>query len=138
MRQGNYKKNMNLLNNNPGFTLIEVLLSLVILSIISLSVFNAVNFNLQSNTRLEERFYASLVADKVFKEDALYKIYSENERNGQVEMVNRTWYWVIKTQIGVDGYLLRKEITVFNDRKQENSIYMLISYVPLKKKEVDV
>ncbi|ASK78198.1 type II secretion system protein GspI [Paraphotobacterium marinum] len=138
MRQGNYKKNMNLLNNNPGFTLIEVLLSLVILSIISLSVFNAVNFNLQSNTRLEERFYASLVADKVFKEDALYKRYSENERNGQVEMVNRTWYWVIKTQIGVDGYLLRKEITVFNDRKQENSIYMLISYVPLKKKEVDV
>ncbi|WP_158522288.1 type II secretion system minor pseudopilin GspI [Paraphotobacterium marinum] len=129
---------MNLLNNNPGFTLIEVLLSLVILSIISLSVFNAVNFNLQSNTRLEERFYASLVADKVFKEDALYKRYSENERNGQVEMVNRTWYWVIKTQIGVDGYLLRKEITVFNDRKQENSIYMLISYVPLKKKEVDV
>ena len=138
MRQGNYKKNMNLLNNNPGFTLIEVLLSLVILSIISLSVFNAVNFNLQSNTRLEERFYASLVADKVFKEDALYKRYSENERNGQVEMVNRTWYWVIKTQIGVDGYLLRKEITVFNDKKQENSIYMLISYVPLKKKEVDV
>ena len=129
---------MNLLNNNPGFTLIEVLLSLVILSIISLSVFNAVNFNLQSNTRLEERFYASLVADKVFKEDALYKRYSENERNGQVEMVNRTWYWVIKTQIGVDGYLLRKEITVFNDKKQENSIYMLISYVPLKKKEVDV
>ena len=109
-----------------------------ILSIISLSVFNAVNFNLQSNTRLEERFYASLVADKVFKEDALYKRYSENERNGQVEMVNRTWYWVIKTQIGVDGYLLRKEITVFNDKKQENSIYMLISYVPLKKKEVDV
>ena len=138
MRQGNYKKNMNLLNNNPGFTLIEVLLSLVILSIISLSVFNAVNFNLQSNTRLEERFYASLVADKVFKEDALYKRYSENERNGQVEMVNRTWYWVINTQIGVDGYLLRKEITVFNDKKQENSIYMLISYVPLKKKEVDV
>ena len=138
MRQGNYKKNMNLLNNNPGFTLIEVLLSLVILSIISLSVFNAVNFNLQSNTRLEERFYASLVADKVFKEDALYKRYSENERNGQVEMVNRTWYWLIRTQIGVDGYLLRKEITVFNDKKQENSIYMLISYVPLKKKEVDV
>ena len=138
MRQGNYKKNMNLLNNNQGFTLIEVLLSLVILSIISLSVFNAVNFNLQSNTRLEERFYASLVADKVFKEDALYKRYSENERNGQVEMVNRTWYWVIKTQIGVDGYLLRKEITVFNDKKQENSIYMLISYVPLKKKEVVV
>ena len=129
---------MNLLNNNPGFTLIEVLLSLVILSIISLSVFNAVNFNLQSNTRLEERFYASLVADKVFKEDALHKRYSENERNGQVEMVNRTWYWVIKTQIGVDGYLLRKEITVFNDKKQENSIYMLISYVPLKKKKVDV
>ena len=129
---------MNLLNNNQGFTLIEVLLSLVILSIISLSVFNAVNFNLQANTRLEERFYASLVADKVFKEDALYKRYSENERNGQVEMVNRTWYWLIRTQIGVDGYLLRKEITVFNDKKQENSIYMLISYVPLKKKEVDV
>lgn len=68
------------MNKNNGFTLVELLVSLSIISIISFSMFRIINLSIENNLKNEKRISAMNIAQNIV-EDAKYKISTIDNSN---------------------------------------------------------
>jgi general secretion pathway protein I len=78
-----------------GMTLLEVMVALVIFATASLSVIKAVSQQMNSLSYLEEKTFASWVADNQIALVMLAKA-PLKVKHGSEDMAGRTWYWTLK------------------------------------------
>lgn len=90
----NSRKTSSLGIFNKGFTLIEVLIALAILSISLTAIIKATGADIRNTARLKDKAIASLVATNAISLIQLNILRSENgEINQTTSMGNKKWYW---------------------------------------------
>jgi general secretion pathway protein I len=106
---------------DSGFTLLEVLVALVIVSLGMIAVFSQLNQMLNTTSRLRDKTLAHWIAvDQITELQANRAYPSVGEKSDEVDMANATWSYTVKTsQIG-DLDMRRVNVTVsFPDTPQD-------------------
>ncbi len=98
-----------------GFTLIETLIALVIVSISFSAIILSVNENARTLRKLQETVTASWVAEEVITRAqlGLLKANTSTQR-----MLNQDWRWELKTKSTENQFVQEIEITVYNPAQQ--------------------
>ncbi|MDH3510558.1 MAG: type II secretion system minor pseudopilin GspI [Gammaproteobacteria bacterium] len=100
-----------------GFTLLEVLVALVIVSLGMIAVFSQLNQMLMASSRLRDKTLAHWIAvDQITELQAINAYPKVGERRDELNMARATWSYTVKTsQIG-DLAMRRVDVTVaFSD-----------------------
>ncbi|SRR5579883_348593 len=81
--------------NDGGFTLIEVLIALAILSIALISIMRSTSQNIRDNTYLQNKTIAAWVGTQAMNEirAGVISTASDNEIKKETEMLGRKWSW---------------------------------------------
>jgi len=116
-----------MMSRMKGMTLLEVLVALAIFATASLSVIRAVNQHLNTEAYLEEKMFASLVADNQL---ALIMLTPQAiaSQSGATNMANRTWYWQVRLISTENNVLQAFDLSVATE-KNHSPIITVRSYV---------
>lgn len=106
-----------------GFTLVEVLIALLIVSLSFAGFIISVNQNVRTLWRLEEKVAASWVAEDVIAQAQLGLL---RANSGTQRMLNRDWRWQVRTRPTENAYVQALEITV--EDQQKNTVFTLSGY----------
>jgi general secretion pathway protein I len=111
-----------------GFTLVEVLVALAIVSIGMLAVFKVIGDTAHNVSYLRDRSFAAWIADNRITEIRLSgEMPSVDEIKGDLEFAGRRWYWVQKvSKTQVDG-IRRIDVSVRRDEDAEGSSLMSLA-----------
>lgn len=111
-----------------GFTLVEVLVALAIVSVGMLAVFKVIGDTANNVAYLRDRSFAAWIADNQLTELRLTgEMPSVDETKGQVEFAGRRWHWVQKVATTpVDG-LRRIDVSVRREDDAEGSSLITIA-----------
>ena len=109
-------------DNGRGFTLVEVLVALAIVSIGMLAVFKVIGDTAHNVAYLRDRSFAAWIADNRITELRLSgEMPSVDETKGDLEFAGRRWHWVQKVATTpVDG-LRRIDVSVRREEDAEDS-----------------
>lgn len=84
----------SIIRANKGFSLIEVVVSLFILSIAVISIYNLIISTTRSSFELEQRYLAKEVAaNRIALINTIEKPLRPTERDGEMIMGGVNWYW---------------------------------------------
>ena len=96
-----------------GFTLMEMLVAMAVLSLAVLALFNLTGENTKSARLLEARFYAGIVADNHAVETLTASTAPPLGRtSGNEELAGRNWQWTRIVSATEDASILRVDIAV--------------------------
>ncbi len=104
------------MRKNIAFTLIEILVALMILSIAMTAVLFALNNQISSANRLQNRTIALMVADNVLAEMQLGQLAVPTEggdTQGNFNMLNKNWNWNAAIDAGSSEQIKRIKILIF-------------------------
>ena len=124
----------NIYKNNKktmGFTLVEILVALAILSISLSSVLYAINQNTSNLIYLKDKTFAHWVAmNKVaeFRVDPVL-IQSTSRLSGRYSLAQREWKWTAQLTHTEDKELNRLSINVYSAEDSEMKLATLNSFV---------
>lgn len=110
-------------NSSKGFSLIEVVVALFILSISVITIYNLIISTASSSFELEQRYLAKQVADnRIALINTSEKPSKPIKRSGEMIMGGVNWYWVEEIKAGLDKNYYEYEILVSLINK-DNYIY---------------
>lgn len=115
-----------------GFTLIEVLVAMAVFAVAAMAVLNATGQHVNSLGALEEKTFASMVADNQLALFMLEDKPVSSAKNGSEELAGRKWFWTIKPVATTDKILRAVDVIVWTDEKRQNSLVTVRAYVPAK------
>jgi len=99
-----------------GFTLLEVLVALAILSIALVALVRMASLEARALAQLQEATLAQWVAANVIAELRIREPRAEpGRRQGSVEMGGRRWRWQMLIEPSAEAKILRLEVDVFVD-----------------------
>jgi len=104
-----------------GFTLIEILVALGIVSVALIALIKAQSQHTQNLAYLEQKTMANLVASNLAVENRLKKQHSIGFSNGNYILGHQTWYWQSKTNPTADSDILKQSLQVFVDKKSREN-----------------
>ena len=100
-------------NSSKGFSLIEVVVALFILSISVITIYNLIISTATSSFELEQRYLAKQVADnRIALINTSEKPSKPIKRSGEMIMGGVNWYWVEEIKAGLDKNYYEYEILV--------------------------
>ena len=101
-------------NKTKGFTLIEVLIALVILAVALMAIVKATDTNIHNLDYLRDKMTAQWVADNVLAnmQAGLLATPRETQQQGEIQMLNRTWYWQVTPEQQTNTAIKRINIAV--------------------------
>ena len=120
--------------NNPGhringFTLLEVLAALAVISIALVALFSSLSQGTRLTSRVEERMIGNWVASNTMTETKSTTNWPQlGEQNTDVEMAGRTWHVIQSVKPTEDENIRRIEVTVSIDKKGSYSVASLFGY----------
>ncbi len=107
-----------------GFTLLEVLVSLAILTIAMAALVQGAGQNTSNQTYLEERTFAHWVAMNRLAEIRLQKTPLATGQTGGTETLGgRDWHWAMDTEETPDGDVLRVDVHVYRESQAGETPY---------------
>ncbi|WP_043308290.1 type II secretion system minor pseudopilin GspI [Pseudomonas sp. ML96] len=96
-----------------GFTLLEVLVALAIFAVVAASVLSASARTLKTAARLEEKTFATWLADNRLQELQLADAPpSEGREQGEETYAGRRWLWQTEVQTTSEPEMLRATVRV--------------------------
>ncbi len=105
-----------------GFTLVEVLVALAIVSVGMLAVFKVIGDTANNVSYLRDRSFAAWIADNQLTELRLTgEMPSVDETKGQVEFAGRRWLWVQKVATTPVEGLRRIDVSVRREDDAEGT-----------------
>ncbi len=113
-----------------GFTLIEVLVAMAVFAVTAMAVLNATSQNARTLMLLEEKTFASMVADNQLALLVLEGGAPSSEKSGKEEMAGKEWYWTIKPVKTSDSMLRAIDLIVWSDEQKRNPLTTVRTYVP--------
>ena len=116
-------KSLGINKSSKGFSLIEVVVALFILSISVITIYNLIISTASSSFELEQRYLAKQVADnRIALINTSEKPSKPIKRSGEMIMGGVNWYWVEEIKAGLDKNYYEYEILVSLINK-DNYIY---------------
>lgn len=111
-----------------GFTLVEVLIALLIVSIAFGAILFSVNQNVRNQIRLEEKIAATWISEDIITraQTGLLKA-----NNGVQSCFNKEWKWRSKAKSTPNPYVQEIEVTV--EDLHENTISVSTGYIGTKR-----
>jgi len=114
--------------HTKGFSLIEVIVSLVVLSISILSIYQVIVSNTTSILYLEDRYLAKEVTNnRVALINTMQKPKNETKRTGIMKMGNKVWRWEEVIEMNSSNEFYEYEIIVRREGSN-NAIYKTKGY----------
>lgn len=110
-----------------GFTLLEVLVALAIFAIAAISIMRSVTQHINTLNYLEEKMFASMVADNQMA-NTLLREPPLTARTGTTKMAHQQWYWQVKPVKTANDALQAFDVMVAKDKKS-SPIVTVRSYV---------
>ena len=106
------------MRHEAGFTLIEVLIALVIISVAFSALMNAMVITVQQTHLLKERTLKQWVAKQgmTMIQLGLLDVTSQTNHAFKTHMFNQDWYWRVKMQATPIPFVERATITVSTRR----------------------
>ena len=102
-----------MITRSKGFSLIEVVVALFILSISVITIYNLIISTATSSFELEQRYLAKQVADnRTALINTPEKPSKPIKRSGEMIMGGDSWYWVEEIKAGLDQNYYEYEILV--------------------------
>ncbi|MDO6707480.1 type II secretion system minor pseudopilin GspI [Photobacterium sp. 1_MG-2023] len=114
---------------SAGFTLLEVLVALAIFATASLSVMKAVGQHINTIGYLEQKTFATMVADNELARLLMTGDKLASEKKGKSELAGQTWYWSVKSTKTADGYLRALDVSVATDEAMKDRVATLRTYI---------
>ena len=115
--------------NTKGFSLIEVVVSLVVLSISILAIYQVIISNTTSIMYLEDRYLAKEVTNnRVALINTMQKPNNATRRTGIMKMGNKVWRWEEVIEKNSSNEFFEYEIIVKSDGAK-NAIYKTKGYI---------
>lgn len=111
-----------------GMTLIEVLVALAIFATAAVSVVRAVTQHINSIGYLEDKAFASMVADNQMAMVMLSK--PSQTSTGESELAGRMWYWQVTPVETESAFLRAVDVSVSKDKERKQPLVTVRSYVP--------
>lgn len=111
-------------HNQKGFTLVEVLIALLIVSIAFSAILFSVNQNVRTELRLEEKIAATWVAEDVISRAQLGLL---KANNGVQSSLNKEWGWQLRTKSTQGAYVQEIEVTILDTQK--NTVLVSTGYI---------
>lgn len=113
-----------------GFTLLEILVALAILSIAMSALISASSNNRSNFSHLRNKTFASIIASNKAEELYVNKAWpSIGNSTGSVEMVKHEWHWKIEVKNTPDPAVRRALIQIFVDKIEGTPLYTLTTYL---------
>ena len=112
-----------------GFTLLEVLAALAVISVALVALFSALSQGTRLTSRVEERMIGNWVASNSMTELKVGNNWPElGEQTIDVQMAGRSWYVLQDIKATEDENIRRIDITVSLDSKGEFRVASLFGY----------
>lgn len=97
-----------------GFTLLEVLIALVVVSLALLALTRTASLQISSFDGLRERTLAGWVAANVMDETRIATPFpAVGKRDGRTQLANRDWRWTLEVKATDDPDMRRLEVLVY-------------------------
>ncbi len=118
------------LSKMQGMTLLEALVALAVFAMVSITLMSAVNNQIFGMQKLENKTYASLVADNQLQELLLRdQIPGNSWTGGKETLADRDWYYRYKADKTVDSKFVAIDIEVHTTKTYNDLIVALRTYV---------
>ena len=102
------------MNKRRGFTLLEVLIALVVVSLALLALTRTAGGQVSSFDGLRERTLAGWVAANVLSETRITTtLPAVGRRDGRVRLGNRDWRWTLEVKATDDPAMRRLDVLVY-------------------------
>ena len=122
-------KLLNINNSKNGFSLIEVVVALFILSVSVITIYSLIISTATSSFELEERYLAKEVANnRIALINTIEKPIQPVERSGEMVMGGKNWYWKESIKKSTNDDYFEYEILV-RSNDQENFIYAIKGFL---------
>lgn len=109
-----------------GFTLLEVLLALLIVSVALVAMVEVAGFAQKQTAELDQRQQAYQVADQILMQ--LYQRPTVDDEQGSQQRKDQTYYWSVDVQSTDNPRILRLDIRVGLDRKLDYALAQLTGF----------
>lgn len=118
------------MKTNAGFTLIEVLIALVILSIALTAIIHATSQNIKDTTYLQNKTIATWVGTQVINEVRanILKLSENDELEKETVMLERSWPWLATLAPTNNNHIKQVSVTVYSPGTHEQIVH-LESYI---------
>ncbi|WP_068830153.1 type II secretion system minor pseudopilin GspI [Pseudomonas sp. BMS12] len=101
------------MKRSRGFTLLEVLVALAIFAVVAASVLSATSRSLKTAARLEDKTFASWLADNRLQQLQLADAPpGEGREQGEETYAGRRWLWQTEVQSTSEAEMLRVTVRV--------------------------
>lgn len=113
-----------------GFTLAEVLVALVVVSVSFLALVEVAGTHTRNAGYLRDKTFAHWVAANQIAQVQVLKSFPKvGQSKGEAEMGDRTWFWEQKIEGTPDPKLRRIEVVVKAEKKTDKIITQLVGFV---------
>ncbi len=120
-------------STSGGFTLIEVMVSLVIVATAISALLVRMMSNVDSTAYLRDKTIAHWVAmnqlELVYLENQNTNQLIDRERSGDEEMAGRTWHWKIKPRKTAAEGFLQLEVSVKTNEDDESALVTVMGLI---------
>ena len=117
-------------HRQAGFTLVEILVSLAIMSVVLGALIQAAGASANNAGRLRDRTIAQWVGSNRLAEMQISGTFPDTgSKNGNTEMLGNTWYWKTVVQKVEDDDLRRVDIEIRRLEDAKNPIVRIAGFV---------
>ena len=132
--KNNNKKNNDVSASMPhqGFTLIEVLIALAIVSIAMTAIIKAATQNIRGTNYLQDKTIALWVGQQVLNEARVGLLTlpeNSNKQNEKTMMLGQDWYWQAVQEETPNSHIQKITVTVFKREDDTVPLINLESYL---------
>lgn len=121
-------KNLQAVKHRRGMTLIEVLVALAIFATAAISVMGSISQHLQTLSYLEQKTFASLVADNQMSRVMLSGVAPTSEQSGETTMAGQDWFWKVTPVPTTVGFIGAFDVSIFTEEESDSPIVTVRSY----------
>jgi len=113
-----------------GFTLIEIIIALLVISVALGAVINTTSSSVRHGTHIKEKTIALWVAQNHIAEITMGQQWLSSGTNAQeAKMAGKAWFIQNKITQTPDQNIRRMDISVYSDKKIETKLVTLTAYI---------
>lgn len=108
--------------NERGFTLVEILVALAVVSISLVGLIKAQGQQTQNLAYFEQKTFADLIAANLATDLRLNETTPLGDKSGKETLAQRTWHWRILTRETPNDGIAQAVISVYEPSKQKPNL----------------
>ncbi len=113
---------------NSGFTLLEVLVSLMILTVALTAIVTIGSTRAETLIELQERNHALIVANNVLEDFYVKSSVKIGDTDGKQDNGNTQWYWKVSVSQTNNKEILRMDVLVSKNSQFDYSYAQLVGF----------